>query len=165
MNLATVALRRREWVQAIEYLTQSQELCTQIGAEDFLAEAYRHMAEAHLGLDQTTRAEEWARKSLQLAQAQEMKLEEGATHKILGQIHRARSEWDAAERELRAGLTMLESLDSQYEVGQTLFQLAQLHHDLGHDDQLREALDRAIAIFERLGAQLDLRWAMDQMNK
>jgi len=165
MNLATVALRRREWVQAIEYLTQSQELCTQIGAEDFLAEAYRHMAEAHLGLDQTTRAEEWARKSLQLAQAQEMKLEEGATHKILGQIHRARSEWDAAERELRAGLTMLESLDSQYEVGQTLFQLAQLHHDLGHGDQLREALDRAIAIFERLGAQLDLRWAMDQMNK
>ena len=45
MNLATVALRRREWVQAIEYLTQSQELCTQIGAEEFLAEAYRQLEE------------------------------------------------------------------------------------------------------------------------
>ena len=126
-----------------------------------LAEAYRHMAEAHLGLGQTTQAEKWAIKSLELAQAQEMKLEEGTTRKVMGQIHRARCEWDAVERELRMGLSILESLDNQYEVGQALFQLAQLHRDLARDDQYHETLQRTIAIFERLGAQLDLEWAMD----
>jgi hypothetical protein len=90
-----------------------------------------------------------------------MKLEEGATRRVLGQIHRARSDWDAAERELRAGLAILKSLDSQYEVGQALFQLAQLHRDVGRDEQFRETLHRTIAIFEHLGAQLDLNWAMD----
>ncbi len=160
MNIAYVALRRQQWDQAIEYLTQSQELCAQIRAEDFLAEAYRHLAEACLGLGQIAQAEEWARKSLELVRAQEMKLEEGQTRVVLGQIHRARCEWDAAERELQAGLAILESLDSQYRVGQALFQLAQLHGDLGRDDQFREALHRASAIFERLGAQLDLEQAM-----
>ena len=161
MNLAAVALRRRRWTQAIERLIRSQELCAQIGSEDFLPEVYRYTAEAHLGLNDSDTAVEWATKSLALAQEQEMRLEAGATRKVLGQIHRARSEWDAAEQELRASLAILESLDSQYEVGQVLFQSAQLYRDLGRADQFREALDQAIAIFERLGAQLDLKWALD----
>jgi tetratricopeptide (TPR) repeat protein len=123
------------------------------------------MANAHLGLGQTNQAKEWAKQSLELAQAQEMKLEEGATRRVLGQIHRIRSEWDAAEQELQASLSILEALDSQYEVGQTLFQLAQLHRDLGRDDQFRETLRRAITIFERLGAQLDLEWAVEMEGR
>jgi len=161
MSLATVALKRQRWVQAIEYLTQSHELCAQIGAEGFLAEAHRHMAKAHLGLGQIEQAEEWAARSLASAQQHEMKLEEGATRRVLGQIHRAQLRWDAAEQELRFSLDILESQGNQYQVGQTLFQLAQLHRDLGRDDQFRETLQRAIVIFERLGAQLDLDWAMD----
>ena len=161
MNLATVALKRRQWNQAIEHLTQSQELCTQIRAEDFLAEAYRHMAEAYLGLGQVDKAETWANRSLELAQSQEMKLEEGATRKVLGMIYYARSDWDAAEKELETSLAILESLDSAYEVGQALFQFAQLHRALARDAQFHETLDRAIEIFERLGAQLDLKEAID----
>ncbi|MDY7080059.1 MAG: tetratricopeptide repeat protein, partial [Chloroflexota bacterium] len=156
MNLASVEIKRQQWDQAIKYLTQCRELCARIDAEDFLAEAYRHLAEAYLGLGQTDQAEEWAKKSLELASAQEMKLEEGMTRKVMGQIHRARSDWDVAERELRAGLTILEALDSQYQVGQTLFQLAQLYRDLGHDGSFRETIHRAIVIFAGLGAQLDL---------
>ncbi len=159
MNLASVEIKRQQGLRAIEYLTQCRELCGQIDAEDFLAEAYRHLAGAYLVLGQVSQAQEWGQKSLELAQTQGMKLEEGMTRRIIGQVHRALSEWDAAERELGTGLAILESLDSQYQVGQTLFQLAQLHYDLDHDDQFREALHRAIVIFERLGAQLDLEWA------
>jgi tetratricopeptide (TPR) repeat protein len=159
MNLASVALKRQQWAQATDYLSQSQELCARTRTEDFLAEVYRHLSQAHLGLGQIALAEEWAIKSLELAQAQEMKLEEGASHRVLGQIRRAQSNWDDAERELQASITILDSLDSQYEMGKTLFELAQLHRDLGRDDQFHQTLDQAIAIFERMGAQLDLEWA------
>ncbi len=165
MNLASVKIKRQEWDQAIEYLTRCRELCAQIAAEDFLAEADHHMAEAYLGLGQIDQAEEWAYKSLERARTQEMKLEEGMIRKVMGRIHRARSEWDAAERELEASLDILDSLDSQYRVGQTLFQLAQLYRDWGREDQFRETLGRAITIFEHLGAQLDLEWAMDAQGR
>ncbi len=156
MNLATVALKRQEWIQANQYLGQCQELCAHINAEDFLAEVYRHTATAYLGRGQIDRAEAWAMKSLDLAQAQEMKLEEGATRRVLGQIHRARSNWEAAERELRTSRGILEALGSQYEMGQTLLQLAQVYKDRGRTDQFHETLQRATDIFESLDAQTDL---------
>ena len=90
-----------------------------------------------------------------------IELEEGKSHRVLGQIHRAQSDWEAAERELQTSITILDSLDSQYEMGKALFQLALLHRDLGRDDQFHQTLDQAIAIFERMGAQLDLEWALD----
>jgi len=34
-----------------------------------------------------------------------MKLEEGTTRRVIGQVHHVLSDWSAAERELRASLT------------------------------------------------------------
>jgi predicted ATPase len=165
MNLAAVALKRQEWLKAIEQLERSQRLCKRIDAEDFAAEAYRYLAEAHLGRgqdpgqrghDQISRADEYARQSVRLAERQEMKLEEGATRRVLGRIHRTRGELQAAERELERSLETLESLDSQYQIGQTLVDLAMLYQEQDRPLAFQQSIDRAIALFEHLGARLDL---------
>jgi class 3 adenylate cyclase/predicted ATPase len=194
MNLAAVALKRRQWAHALELLAESQKRVAQVGARDLLPEVYRYVAEAHLGLatsedtrratsirhgvrpapkgrDQVDQAQKWAERSLAIAQEHEVKLEEGDTRRVLGQVYRAQGDWQAAERELEASLALLESLNSQYQVGQTLYQLAQLHADVSHppgmrqEPRARQELDRAIAIFEQLGAQLDLERAQERKRK
>ena len=53
-----------------------------------------------------------------------MKLEEGATRRVLGQVQQHRVSTQAAEQLLRESLDILETLANPYEVGQTLYQLA-----------------------------------------
>jgi tetratricopeptide (TPR) repeat protein len=162
MNLAAVALKRGQWKDALELLARSQELVEQTGAQDLLPEVYRYIAEANLGLNQIEQAASWAAQSLHIAREHETKLEEGATRRVLGQIHHAYGDLQTAERELRASLALLETLNSQYQVAQTLYQLACLHADAGREDLARQEKDRAIAVFERLGAQLDLERAQNR---
>jgi tetratricopeptide (TPR) repeat protein len=165
MNLAAVALKRAEWRSAIQQLEQCQKLCAQIDAEDFSAEACRYLAEAWLGQSQKeskesqTRAEralEYAFKSVQLAQKQEMKLEEGATRRVLGQIYMRQGRYQDAQQELQSSLDILEALDSQYQIGQTLVVLAKLYRELGQTLEFQHHIKRATVIFEHLGAKLDL---------
>jgi len=160
MNLAAVALKRSQWKGALELLARGQELVDQIGARDLLPEVYRYVAEAYLGLGQIEQAADWAAQSIHIAREHETKLEEGATRRVLGQIHHAHGDLRAAERELGASLALLEALNSQYQVAQTLYQLARLHVDTGQEDLARQEKDRAIAAFQRLGAQLDLEQAL-----
>jgi tetratricopeptide (TPR) repeat protein len=165
MNLAAVALKQERWQPAIEELVRCQRLCAQIDAEDFTAEAYRYLAEAHLGRglergqegqEQIAKALEYAQQSVHLAVKQEMKLEEGTTRRVLGRILLARGEHQAAEQELNRSLTMLEALDSQYQIGQTLVDLALLYRDLDRPREFHQSIERAIDILKRLGAKLDL---------
>jgi tetratricopeptide (TPR) repeat protein len=165
MNLATVALKQARWASAIEQLEQCQKLCAQIDAQDFTAEAYRHLAEAHLGQSQERgqqasseidKALEYANRSLQLAQTQEMKLEEGTARRILGRIYMHQGQYRDAERELQISQATLEALDHQYQIGQTLVDLAKLYRKQGQELKFRQSLERATAIFEQLGAKLDL---------
>jgi tetratricopeptide (TPR) repeat protein len=85
-----------------------------------------------------------------------MRLEEGATRRVLGQVHRARQELIQAERELKESLRILEELNSLYGTGQTLYQLALLYREQGRRSEAAVALTRATAIFQELGARLDL---------
>jgi tetratricopeptide (TPR) repeat protein len=172
MNLAAVALQEKEWQPAIEQLERCQRLCAEINAQDFSAEAYRYLAEAHVGpyvgvdsgsqvLDQSdreqiARALGYAQQSLRFAERQEMKLEEGATRRVLGRVHAVRGEHQAAERELSRSLEILEALDSQYQIGQTLVDQAVLYRKLNQPVEFRRRRDRAARIFEHLGARLDL---------
>ena len=175
MNLAAVALKRQQWTEALDLLEQSQARVAQVGARGLLPEVYRYVAEAHLGraADEGSRsvghpadrapldqAKQWAEQSLAIAQEQELKLEEGDTRRVLGQIYGAGGDGQAAERELDASLALLESLNSQYQVGQTLHQLARLHASVNQHLTARQEIDRAIAIFEQLDAQIDLSAAL-----
>ena len=94
--------------------------------------------------------------SLALAQEQEMRLEEGASRRVLAQVYLARNELGLAEQELQKSLQILEELNSRYEVGQTLFQSSLLYRQQKRSSEADFALHKAIAIFEELGARLDL---------
>jgi class 3 adenylate cyclase/tetratricopeptide (TPR) repeat protein len=155
-NLAAVALRRGDGTQALELLKESEELFREIGSNDFMAEVYRHRAEAHLFCGDLDAALECAQDSLSQALAQEMRLEEGMTRRVLGQVFLAREELVEADEQLRASLKILDDLDSRYEAAQTLVQKALLYHGQGYVAEAAGSLERAIAIFEELGAQLDL---------
>jgi len=164
MNLGAVELKQGQWAKAIELLEDSQRLSRRIDAEDFGAEAYRYLAEAHLGRgqelgqaghDEIAKGLQYAQQSLQLAERQEMRLEEGATHRVLGRIHRVRGDLQAAEQELDRSLDILESLGSQYQIGQTLMDLAKLYQEQDRLQDFRQSVERAVTLFERLGAKLD----------
>ena len=60
-----------------------------------------------------------------------MRLEEGVTRSVLGQIHTAAGAFERAAQQLEASLEILEALDSRYEIGQTLVQLARLYRRAG----------------------------------
>jgi tetratricopeptide (TPR) repeat protein len=116
-----------------------------------------------MGRGELDEALDYARRSLALAQEHEMRLEEGATRRVLGQIHLARQGLyiAQAEQELQESLRILEELNSRYEMGKTLFQLARLHRMRGDQAQMKEILRQARAIFEDLGARLDLAQAQE----
>ncbi len=165
-NMGTVALRRGDPDKATSLLQKSMELFQQIDSADFLPEVYRHQAEAHLGQGELDKALDCAQRSLALAQEQEMRLEEGATRRVLGQVHLARRDREStqAEQELQESLRILEELNSRYEVGQTLFQLGLLYREQKRRPEADAALRRAIAIFQELGAHLNLAQAQSQQS-
>ena len=158
-NMGAVALRRNDSDEALALLQKSLELFQQIRSGDFLPEVYRHMAEAHLGQAEPDAALKCAQQSLVLAQEQEMRLEEGTTRRVLGQVYARRHEISLAEQELEQSQRILEELNSRYKVGQTLVQLALLSRELGRSAEADAALAQAITIFQELGAQLDLQEA------
>jgi predicted ATPase len=142
-NMSAVALRRGDAGSAMSLLRRSLELFEQIGSSDFLPEVYRHMAEAHLGLAELDQAMDCAQRSLSLAQEGDMRLEEGAARRVLGQVHMALRDWGSSERELRASLHILGALNSRYQVGQTLFQLGLLYHHQNLCSQADDTLTQA----------------------
>jgi adenylate cyclase len=160
-NMGSIELRRGKPDQALALLKKSEALFREIGSKDFMAEVYRHLAEAYLGLEELGEALSYAQDALAQALEQEMRLEEGAARRVLGQVHQARRNLAQAEQELQESLDILGELDSHYEVGQTLFQLAHLYRDQEREREAEAVLSRAIEVFERLGARLDLQWALD----
>jgi len=160
-NAALVVVGDFDPDEALALLQNSLALFQEIDSEDFLAEVYRHMAEAHLGQEELDEALGSAQRSLTQAQEQEMRLEEGATRRVLGQVHLSRQELARAERELQESLHILQALNSRYEMGKTLFQLARLCQVQGDQVQMQENLRQARTIFEDLGAGLDLAQARE----
>ncbi len=157
-NMGAVALRKGDLDEATTLLQRSLEMFQEIGSSDFLAEVYRHQALGHLGRGALDAALDCAQRSLAVALEQEMQLEEGATRRVLGQVHMARQgpHLAQAEQELRESLRILEGLNSQYEIGKTLFQLARLYLMRGEHAPMQRYLRQAKGIFEELGARLDL---------
>lgn len=155
-NMGIIAIRSNEPARALEMLKESEALFQRIGSTDFLSEVYRHQSEAYLGMMQLDEAMEYARRSLELAREREMRLEEGATRRVLGQVYAALGTPERALEELESSVAILKELGSRYEMARTLFQLAHLYRQQEQFQQMHEHLEQAIAIFDDLGAQLDL---------
>jgi tetratricopeptide (TPR) repeat protein len=155
-NLAQVRIYQKDWSQAYECLCNSQQLFTQIGSEEFLPELERRWGEYYLGTGELDEALSHARRSIDLAVAQEFSLEEGMSFRVLGEIYLARNESELAEAALRQSLQILENLNSEYEAAKTVLPLLSMVTDnsLTPDDEIR--LNQAIITFTQLNAQTDL---------
>ncbi len=153
-NLAQVYIRHGDWPEARASLARSQALFAEVGSETFLAELERRWSQYHLHTGALDEAHAHIQTSIELAVAQEARLEEGMSLRTLGEIHRLRGETARAEAVLRRGLSVLTEVDSQFEAAKTQLSLARL---LAHDrcTEARDYLLLAVAVFERLGARAD----------
>jgi tetratricopeptide (TPR) repeat protein len=167
-NLAQVLIYQENWREARTCLSRSQAIFAEIGSEDYLPELERRWGEFYL-IRATHRASKTGdldqalahtHRSIELAVAQNARLEEGMSCRVLGQIHLARGEKESAEAALHQSLQILTDLDSQYEAARTTLCVIQLAIENGATAASKAQLEGAIQTFEKLGAQADLVEAM-----
>ncbi len=154
-NLAQVYIYQQRFDEASAALSRSEAIFAEIGSEEFLPELERRWGEYFLGINDLDAAETHTRQSIDMAVAQEVRLEEGLSYRVLGQVHVARGKTAPAETALRQSLQILTELNSEFEVAKTVVSLAGLASN-GGSAPGRAQLAQAIHTFERLGADADL---------
>jgi tetratricopeptide (TPR) repeat protein len=109
------------------------------------------LAQLRLAVGDATQALSAANMALGFAEQNRLGLEQGATHRVLGEIHHAlgvRAEADAA---FRRGLEVLEGIQSPPELAQTLLAYGRFRRgDNTRED--RAMIERALALFEEMNA-------------
>jgi len=155
-NLGQVRIYQENWAEAFACLNRSEALFAEIGSEEFLPELERRWGEYYLRTSELDQALEHTRRSVDLAVAQEARLEEGMSYRILGQIHMARGEQDLAKIALDQSLQILTDLNSKYEAAKTIMPLVSLALRSNPTATNREQLVQAIATFADIGAKADL---------
>jgi tetratricopeptide (TPR) repeat protein len=155
-NLGGVCVRQGKWQQAEEHLVQSLALSEEIGSEELLAELYRRRAEAALGQGRPDEALAHAERSLDYAQAHDMRLDEGVAWRVLGCVHRERGELAQAKESLARALEIAQEAHKRHEVALTHLELARLRMQQGQEKEGRELARQAAQVFKELGARLDL---------
>ena len=92
-----------------------------------------------------------ARQALALSAEFRGPLEEGASHRVLGQIHAAMGHKAEADTAFRRSLEVLEAIQSRPELGQTLLAYG-LFRQCDDAVEGRAMIERALALFEEMGA-------------
>ena len=85
-----------------------------------------------------------------------MPREEGYNLRILGEIARAREQFEVAEQFFLESYGTLHQAGDEYEEGRTQLSLAQLYAAQQQKERAEMALELCVGVFERLDAQLDL---------
>jgi len=148
MNLGELARKTGDLPTAIDYLTRSRAAMESLGAAEDLAEVYRQLAATYLAANELPVAYQHGERGLEYARQTGNRLEEGITHRVLGQIAGEQSQLDHAVEHLTRSRAILEELGSEHELALTLVEEAKLLED----DAQRKTLERAHDIFIRLGA-------------
>jgi tetratricopeptide (TPR) repeat protein len=158
-NLGAIYLRKSELGPAPrEHLQAAWNLLVKHDIQELRSEVQSLLAEAYLREGQPDRAEQAARRALEIAREQGSLPDEGVARRVLGWVYRAQGDPGRAEVQLKASLTALKGERSCYEMAQTLKRLAALYaQDTSRHAEARAALEEAGAIFGGLGAELDLR--------
>jgi tetratricopeptide (TPR) repeat protein len=115
--------------------------------------AFSKMALAKLDLaaGDTGQALNSANNSLEFAEQYRLGLEQGATHRILGEVHQAMGNRAEADSAFRRSLEVLDEIQSRPELAQTLLAYGRfLRGDNAQED--RAMIERALALFEEMGA-------------
>ncbi len=109
------------------------------------------LAQLYLAVGDTGQALSAANMALEFAEEYRLGLEQGATHRVLGEVHQAignRAEADAA---FRRSLEVLGEIQSRPELAQTLLAYGRFRRgDNALED--RAMIERALALFEEMGA-------------
>jgi tetratricopeptide (TPR) repeat protein len=109
------------------------------------------LAEVHLAAAQTDQALRAAHQALGVSQRGRLALEEGAAHRVLGQIHAAKGDNAEADAAFRRSLNILEEIQSRPELAQTLLAYGRFRRgDNAQED--RAMIERALGLFEAMNA-------------
>ncbi|RME46664.1 MAG: STAS domain-containing protein, partial [Caldilineae bacterium] len=140
--------------EAHNCLTQSEAIFDAAGyADEDVIEMERAWSKYHRLTGNLAEALRHARRAVQLAEAQENRLEEAISHRLVGEAHLAAGELRPAEAALRHSLQMLNNLHSDYQRARTQLLLARLLAQTGSTDEAHTLLTEAIALFETLDAR------------
>ena len=121
MNLGATYIQRGDLKSAEERLRQSADLFNQVGAEDFLPELERYLAELHLLRDELPKARLACELSLATALRLEARAEEGMTRRILARIMAQDGDTGGAWEELDHSLAILREAAGPHEIARTLW--------------------------------------------
>ena len=152
-NLGLILSRRQDYPQALDHLEEAVSICGDIECEWLLPEAYRIIAEVHLGLGEVTEALEYGHASLEMAHKTGDKVFEGVAHRVLGKaMALGRQQWEEGERHFSESIDVLKALGNEHELGKSCYEFGLALRDKGEVDRAQELLSQAIEIFERTGA-------------
>jgi class 3 adenylate cyclase/tetratricopeptide (TPR) repeat protein len=155
-NLAQVYLYQGELARAHHRLSESQTLFEAVGSEYFLPELERRWGEYYWKSGDVDQALKRAWRSLEMAEAQEVLLEEGLSARLLGQIYLSHKEFRRAEESLTRSLSVFKKMDNDFETARTVLALTELAIASGRLEAPQVHLARAIETLRRMGAQPDL---------
>ena len=151
-SLSDLHIRREEWDAAERAIDEAEPLAIEMEARDQLPELYRGRALIHLARGQVAEALAMAEIVVNLCHELELKVDEGMSWRVLGQVLSASGHLDQSVDAFTQSFTLVQ--DDVYEVART-----QLEWDralrAADPDRAEEHLQAARSTFERLGANRD----------
>ena len=156
MNLAQTHIYQQAYTSAQNLLNTCQTLFTDIASSAFAAEIERLWATFHFGQENFDLAVQHSQESINYALEQELRLDEGISRRILGEIYLAQNKLTMAETELSQSLDILTLLESAYEGAKSKLSLSKLYLKQGQPHKTQQYLQEAITVFNQLGAKADL---------
>jgi tetratricopeptide (TPR) repeat protein len=109
------------------------------------------VAQAHLMAGENAPAMAAARKALALADRGRWRLEQGAAHRVVGQVHEGMGNRGEADAEFRQSLEILTEIQSRPELAQTLLAYGRFQLR-GEPDAGKTLIERALRLFEEMEA-------------
>jgi tetratricopeptide (TPR) repeat protein len=109
------------------------------------------LAQLHLGIGEASQALSAASMALGFAEQYRLGLEQGATHRVLGEVYQAMGNRAEADAAFRRSLEVLEGIQSPPELAQTLLAYGRFRHG-DNELQDRAMIERALALFEEMNA-------------
>jgi tetratricopeptide (TPR) repeat protein len=124
-----------------------------VGADDAHGVAFSRiaLAQLHLAAGDIGQALSVANMALEFAEQYRLGLEQGATHRVLGEVYQAMGKRAEADAAFRRSLEVLEGIQSPPELAQTLLAYGRFRRG-DNELQDRAMIERALSLFEEMNA-------------
>ena len=86
---------------------------------DMISQTYRLLAELQIAQKQIDEALASCQKALGVSRSLGQRIEEGAVHRVLGQVHAAKAEKQVSREHFQKGLSVLQQVGARYELAKT----------------------------------------------